>query len=529
VILSRGLVRVVREERSLLPVDVIQRGASCEGTVEVSLELPDEVRDRPVRVPGRTGLAENRKEAEMRTMRSNGMEKRQGKRGSSRRLTGCFAALLIGCLIALCSAPAHAQPPNILLILMDDFGIEHVDFYGIGTTGFAPTPSLTALAAEGLVFTEAWAHPICSSTKAAVQTGRYATRTGAGWLIQNQEPDFNYVGLPLEELTIPELLRDHTETPYVSAAFGKWHLGALDEVGGEFSPNLAGYDHFEGVFNELIDAELDPYEDYFFYPKTTNGVTEDLNGYMTEDFTNWTIDWINEQSEPWFAYVSHHAPHTPLHYPPKRLHTQVEDGRSETQFYAMVEAMDNEINRLLTSIDTTNTVVIFFSDNGSDPAFARPPVDPQKAKTTIFQGGIHVPFFIWGDGVAPGVSDALVNLTDIYATIGELAGATKPQSLTVDSVSVVPYFTDPALASIRDFAFTELFEPNGFGPYEVGQRTARDERYKVIRNLNGKEAMYDLWADRWETDNLLNGDLTPDQQAAYDAITNYMEFLFFDG
>jgi len=121
-----------------------------------------------------------------------------------------------------------------------------------------------------------------------------------------------------------------------------------------------------------------------------------------------------------------------------------------------------------------------------------------------------------------------VCVADLFATVAELAvvdlGATLPQS-TLDSVSVVPYLTCPALPSLRGSMFAEYFSPNGTHPVQH-QVAIRDYRFKVIRTLVGDpepygdpELFFDLLADPHETCDLLDaGTLGAEEQAHHDAL-----------
>lgn len=430
-----------------------------------------------------------------------------------------FPAVVLALAALFAGAPAAtAQPPNFLLVLVDDLGIEHLDFYGVGAQ-FAPTPHLTELASGGLVFREAWSNPTCSPTRVTIQTGRYAFRTGVGDVINTDTE----AGMQLAELILPEVLRDHTATPYTSAAFGKWHMGASADLGGASAPNWAGYDHFEGT---LLGQQDPSTFSYFDWVKTTDGVNEAKTDYMTTDMVDSAVTWINGTPGPWFAYVAFRLPHGPYHWPPDDLHSQDTGQEGDLAKYrAMIEAMDNELHRLLDSIDTTNTLIVFASDNGSPAEVAQPPVNPQRSKGTVFQGGVRVPLVLAGDMVTAGEVGAPVNLTDLFDTIAELAGASVPVDVERDSVSLVPYLSNPGTPSLRANAYTDAFSPNGSGPYSVGQQAARDTHYKYLRNTAGAEGLIDLWSDPWETNNLLLGDLTSEQQSALDALGDYLDEL----
>lgn len=424
------------------------------------------------------------------------------------------AAFLLA-LAPVSPAASDASAPNVLLVLVDDLGIEHLGFYGIGQE-FIPTPTLDAMAERGIVFTNAWGSPVCSNSRALLQTGRHAFRTGVGDAVQSDDD----LGLPLAELTLPELLKENAPVPYATAAFGKWHLGVDPSLGGALAPNEQGYDHFEGTARNLRGKA-----DYFEYSRITNGEVELVQGYITSDTVDAAIAWTASAPEPWFAYVAFHAPHTPMHFPPDELHTQDTGDTSDLNMYrAMTEAMDRELSRLLRANFGPDTVIVFASDNGSPKPVAQPPIDPGHAKKTVFEGGVRVPFIIAGRSLPAGTVHHPVNLADLYPTIAGLAGAQLP-SVEIDGVSLQPYLWDPGAGPERDYNFTEYFAPNGSGPYDIWYQAMRDSRYKLVRKTPDVDRFFDLQFDPWETVNLLDGELSEEEQAAYDDLVLQIETL----
>lgn len=366
---------------------------------------------------------------------------------------------------SLLASAAGAQD-NVLIMIADDLGVDWLGMYGQAVDP-ASTPQLDALAAGGILFTNAWSGPLCSPTRAAIQTGRYGFRTGVGHLV---DPTY---ALPLEELTLPELLDQGTAGAYAHALFGKWHLGN-DAVGGALAPNLAGYGHYSGTATAV--GIPGPGEDYFHFTKIVDGVEEVVDGYLTTDLVDDALEWIAAQEaaeKPWLAVAAFQAVHHPHHAPPPELHSVDLTGAGTPEddpvpyFGAMIEALDTEIGRLLAGIDLQSTTVIFIADNGSASEVVVPPFDPEKAKSTVYEGGVHVPLIVAGPRVlAPGsVCDALVHAVDLFSTAGELAGidlqAALPPGLVLDSVSLLPYLADASAPSLRATVFTELFRPNG--------------------------------------------------------------------
>ena len=420
----------------------------------------------------------------------------------------------LDCVGPLTSCPDDTALPNIVLIVADDFGVDLMSAYGEGADTPC-TPRLDALAAQGLLYRNAWAAPACSPTRATIQTGRYGFRTGIGTVIQGMAP-----GLSLAETTIPEVIGG-----YSTAYLGKWHLsGNL----GNMHPNQSGYDHFAGTVRGALP-------DYSSWTKIVNGQPTPTTNYATIDTADDAITTLTTLPEPWFAQVNFHAPHDPWHAPPIALCpatcptgfcSTLPPNPNPRQFVkAMVESMDSEIGRVLDAIDSqTNTYVIFIGDNGTVRQATEAPFNPMHAKGTVYEGGVNIPFVVRGPGVVAGETAALVGTVDLFATVAELAGET---STAEDSVSLVPTFTDPA-ATVRTTIYAETFQGSASAPpITEHERAIRDARYKLIRVDGEPDEFYDLLVDPFESTNLLPT-LTAAQQVAHDALVAELVALGVD-
>lgn len=414
-----------------------------------------------------------------------------------------------------------AHPGNILLVVADDVGVDQLAAYGEGQD--VPwTPTIDALASEGVLFRHAYATPYCSPTRASILTGRHPFRHGIGtYIVTNDASAF---ALSPQEVTLPELLLE-APIPFATAAIGKWHLGS-DQVGGPVAPNLAGFPHFAGSLGNITAPET-----YYAWPKVVNGTEGTSTSYATTDAVDAALAWIGQAQEPWLCYVAFHAVHTPLHEPPPGtyvvdLSTAHPHLNPRPYYVAAAEAMDLELGRLLASLgpELDRTNVIFLGDNGSPADMVVAPIPKEQCKGTTTEGGIGVPLIVRGPAVAaPGAEvEALVQSTDLFATVAELAGVDLASALPVghahDSISLVPYLADPAMAPLRATAFAELFEPNGFGPYDERERTLRDARYKLVVTDGAADRLYDLAVDPYEANDLLTGALSAEEQVAYDAL-----------
>lgn len=421
-------------------------------------------------------------------------------------------------------------PQNVLLIIADDLGIDASECYGM-TGNIASTPNIRALCEAGVVFENAWVTPTCSPTRATMLTGRYPLRHGVGAPVGGGNPS-----LGNGETTLPGVLGNHPQWDVAHANIGKWHLTA--GMNALSAPNDFGWGHYSGIFSGAVP-------DFFNWTKTVNGVQESVSNYATTELVDDAIGWIGAQeaqSRPWVLWLAFNAPHTPFHVPPAGLHTQtlgVEGacpaGQDATCYRAAIEAMDAELGRLLGTLSPevrARTHIIYLGDNGSPTQVAQSPVPAMRAKGTLFEGGVRVPFIVAGPAVVAGGRsvDAIIDGSDVFGTVLELAGMSLttvasllPVGTTTDSVSIVPYLQNPTQAPLRDWVVTEL-HASVAGDDRPG-RAIRDDRFKLILFEDGREALYDLGADPWESEELITLGLGLEAQASYDTLKAVLQGL----
>lgn len=411
--------------------------------------------------------------------------------------------------VLMMSGMLHAQPPNILIVIADDLGIDPVPNYLPGPEK-AAMPNLEALMEQGLTFSTVWADPLCSPTRATIITGRYGRDTGV--LNANQASL-----LPPDAITLHRYL-DDIGSGYASALIGKWHLGGPTPSPGH--PTSMGIPYYAG----LLSGAAPSYANWNF---TADGSTSPSDQYITTAFTDLAIDWIAGQSAPWLCWVAYTAPHSPFHLPPDSLHQQGDLPTDQASinadplpyYLAMIESVDHEMGRLLRSLQPdvrANTVVVFLGDNGTPAQVIQSPYFQNHAKGTLYEGGVRVPLVIAGPGVGRmgEIEPALVNTSDLFATLVELTGHSLPTYH--DSRSLVPLLSASDL-TVRSCAYTEVLGTDG-------GHAIRDERYKLITFSSGPPAFHDLLNDPWEMVDLLTGTLTTEQQLAVDRLNAECEW-----
>lgn len=386
-------------------------------------------------------------------------------------------------------SPVDSSKPNILLIIADDMGLDATPGYAIGSSK-PLMPNIQNLIDTGIRFTNFWANPTCTPTRSSILTGKYGFRI-----------NMTKVGdvLSTSETSLQKYLTDNSS--YNNALIGKWHLSNTAD-----HPNTMGVDYYAG----LLSGSAQSYTDWSF---TENGQTVNSTEYMTTKFSDLAINWLDNQSDPWFLWLAYTAPHTPFHLPPSNLHTQSGLSSDQTSidanplpyYMAMLEAMDTEIGRVLSSLSTEeldNTLIIFIGDNGS-PNQVVQEYTSNRAKGTVYQGGINVPLIISGKGVTRynSTEDALINSTDLFATIAGIAGINVTN--TNDSQSFNGLLTDEN-SSTRDYVYAESGKTSGGSDY-----TIRNQTHKYIKFDNGTEALYNLSLNPLESPNLLNANQLP--------------------
>jgi len=350
---------------------------------------------------------------------------------------------------------AETARPNIVLIVGDDLGAMDLGCYG---SKFHRTPNLDKLAAQGLRFTQAYAAaPVCSPTRVALMTGQHPARVGlTDWLPgRANRPDQMLnrpeipMQLPLEKLTMAEMLK---AAGYGTIHVGKWHLG-----GEGFGPLQQGFD-----VNIAGDQTGTPLS--YFSPFKNNqgrfmpGLEEAKDGeYLTDRLTDEALKQIDRQvaeKRPFFLYMPHYAPHTPMRAKAELIKgfdpAGIPGGRQRNPIYAaMLQSLDESVGRILQKLEekgiADNTWVIFTSDNGglattegpNTPATSNAPL--REGKGWLYEGGLRVPLLIKGPGVkSPGRAvDVPVVSMDLMPTVAALAdGARLPD--VQDGQSLLP-------------------------------------------------------------------------------------------
>src|SRR5262245_10248456 len=281
------------------------------------------------------------------------------------------------CVLLAALGFAADRKPNIVFILIDDFGYADCGPYGAKDIR---TPHLDRLAREGVRFTDFYANaPVCTPTRCGFITGRWQQRVGLEWAFGFtaeafvrrgsewvREPDMHGLGLPTTVPTLPKALK---AAGYATGAFGKWHLGYKDE----YNPTRHGFDEY---FGELL-GHADYYTHSYYdgtYALRDGLKPAKVEGYLTDLINERAVKFITKHSsEPFFLYVPHLAVHSPFQPPgrPKPSVTKAGMYDGNRQIYAaMVERVDMGVGMILAELEKhrllDDTLVVFSSDNGGE-------------------------------------------------------------------------------------------------------------------------------------------------------------------
>ncbi len=424
--------------------------------------------------------------------------------------------LWAGSLTALRLAAAGDGPaqPNIVLFLADDLGYGDIGCYG----GSAATPNVDRLAQEGVRFTHFYSNgPECSPTRTALLTGRYQHRVGGLECAIGTGNVGRYddairlcaqhdLGLPVSEIALARRLKN---AGYATALVGKWHLGYEDK----FAPNAHGFDHAFYCLGGGMDYFHHVEDPPTYLPVLRlDGAPLRRPGYITDLIADDATRWLRQTGKrPFFLYVPFTAPHAPYQGPedgsPAPLpadSSRWKQGTADPRVYAaMIERMDQAIGRILDTVNelgvTTNTLVIFASDNGGTRSARQAGLRGYKGST--FEGGIRVPCIARWPGVLPAnLTTEQVGVTmDLTASMVRAGGATAPVDRPFDGLDVLQ-----RLQAGQPPVARTLYWRARRG--EQTWRAVRDGALKYVSSQDAKtleEHLFDLDQDRGEKNDLL--------------------------
>ena len=377
-----------------------------------------------------------------------------------------FSRLFISLVfLSLSCATAFAQDkPNIVLILMDNFGYGEIGVYGGGVMRGAPTPNIDSIGAEGLQLTNFNVEAECTPSRSALMTGRYGIRTRQR---QDGPPRGVWYGITKWEVTLAEMLSD---SGYATGMFGKWHLGdtegryptdqGFDEWIGlprssdrAFWPDSASFtpdSHPDAVFTHVMSAKRGE------KPKELEVYGREKRKTIDREITDQAIDFIRRKADgeqPFFAYLPYTQTHEPVDPHPDYY------GKTGNGSFADVLAQtDDYVGELLDTLDELglkeNTIFIFTSDNGREGVprsfgFTGP---WRSGMFSPYEGSLRVPFLIRWPGKIPAgkVSNEIMHQIDLFPTVANIIGTDLPTDRVYDGVDQFDFLAGKTEKSARE-------------------------------------------------------------------------------
>lgn len=384
----------------------------------------------------------------------------------------------VSSVIALHALKVHPpQKPNIVIMILDDAEMQDLGIYG----GIIDTPNMDQLGTNGKIFTNAYTHSICTPSRAALMTGRYANCVGLSELsriVTSHPAQLGHINLSVQ--TISEWLLGQGYNTFMS---GKWHVGINNHPAQPFEvpPYASGFQPLDRGFENYV------------------GLLTGLTSYYETGVNRWrrndvlvnrptgfyATDWLGDEAanfidtlstgKPFYLYFAPTAPHTPYQPPTDgtvqkysirysnldsltQICEQTQDRYEELgiiscktlesssspheisqlanpstlQRYAirsaMIESIDIQVGKIMQSLinkqELDNTIIMLVTDNGGEQyalsaMFDNCPLNGRKRG--IQEGGIHNPFLVhWPNEISPGVSHQLTHLIDIFPTIQDI-------------------------------------------------------------------------------------------------------------
>ncbi|WP_339717845.1 sulfatase [Cyclobacterium amurskyense] len=361
-----------------------------------------------------------------------------------------WPTMLVFLLVSISSCTENdnttESQPNIIIFFTDDQGYADLGTYG--AEGFE-TPNLDRLAAEGIRFTNFYVPAtVCTPSRAGLLTGRYPKRSN---LHEAVLFPYSEGGLSPDEYTMAEMLK---EGGYTTSCIGKWHLGHKEE----FMPNNQGFEEFYGVpysndmdnyYYKDIDFQSPPLP---FYRNTELIESGPDQQYLTKKYTEEAVKQIkNRGQKPFFIYLAHNMPHTPLYASPAFK------GKSKNGLYGdVIMELDWSAGEIIKTLKEEgiyeNTIFIFTSDNGPAKGSAKP-LRGKKAQT--WEGGQRVPGIItWPKKIPNGkVTDEFVSTLDLFPTLAKISNSKIPTGIKIDGIDISEFLLDPDAKTLAERPF----------------------------------------------------------------------------
>lgn len=439
-----------------------------------------------------------------------------------------FVAIILTLATGMCAWADNTARPNVVLILADDLGNHDLGCMG---SDLHQTPNIDAFAKRAALFTNAYAQPTCSPSRAAILSGKNPARLGVVGHggIRSMKGGGNF--LVGEEYTLAEALRDGG---YATCHIGKWHVGTDDDT----VPKAQGFDKVIASNDFCCPGSFH----YPFRDKRKTGRAQersavpDLKEYKPGDHLSFCLgeeaakylESRKGNDQPFFLNLWYYAVHTPIEANEDKVNrfrkiAKPDANHNNPNYAALVSHLDDSVGRVLQAIEENgmaeNTIVVFFSDNGGEVRKGITSNAPLRSgKTTVYEGGVRVPLIVHWPGVTESGAKCRENVVghDLYPTLLSATGVAgiPEQNDAMDGVDITSLLHDSnkqlTPRSLKWLRYGEAVHYPTYGNDPVFGPSAaiRNGDWKMVRRyptphgLQERFELYNLSKDPDESDNL---------------------------
>ncbi|MDP1797385.1 MAG: sulfatase-like hydrolase/transferase [Planctomycetaceae bacterium] len=411
------------------------------------------------------------------------------------------------------SAAESAKPPNVVIVLVDDFGWGDPSCYG---NTMIETPQMDRLAREGIRFTQGYvAAPICSPSRCGIITGQFPARWHITSYLQTKAGNQACEMHDFLNPKAPSLPRMLKEAGYATAHIGKWHLGGGRDVVNAPRFTEYGYNVGLGTYESPEPAAALGLKTVPWGPQDQLEPQQVARHNRTKWMVDQTLTFLQQhRDQPCFVNLWLDDTHTPFAPSPEQLEAvkKLADGELNQRYLAVLFETDRQIGRLLDGLKDTNTLVLFLGDNGASPPLERRRVGGLRGqKLSLYEGGTRVPFMVWWPGTAPsGVVNetTVVASVDILPTLASLCGAKLPAESVPDGEDMTAAWKGQSPVRKRPLFWEYGRNDKSFAyPKDAHHRSpnvaVREGQWKLLINADGTGTeLYDVIRDRNEEHNL---------------------------
>jgi arylsulfatase A-like enzyme len=417
-------------------------------------------------------------------------------------------------LITCQNNSTQSAKPNFIVIFCDDLGYGDLGVFGHPTI---KTPNLDRLANEGQKWTNFYAAAsVCTPSRAGLLTGRLPVRSGMASSKRRVLFPDSKGGLPSDETTIAEILKQKN---YATACVGKWHLGHLPQ----YLPTEHGFDFYYGIpYSNDMDRVAErgikifenPKSEYWNVPILHNKeiIERPANqNTITKRYTEKAIQFIKDNNtKPFFIYLAHSMPHVPLFV------SNSFRGKSLRGLYGdVIEEIDWSVGQIVKTLRqeglASNTLIVFTSDNGPWLVFDEQGGSAgllKEGKGMTWEGGMREPtIFWWPDKIKPAVIADIGSTLDLLPTIAALAEADQPTNKVLDGYNLEKVLAGTGSSPRKSMYFyrgSELYALR-YGQFKAHFITQFAYRKDNQRMVHDPPLLYNLEHDPSEKYNIAEG------------------------